>query len=69
MDVGFVDRTWDMEVLYGRVWEELEVRGWELRGEISDEYVVHMKVGLRDWVEGARGMGGFVGVSCVLADE
>lgn len=54
MDVGFVDRTWDVEVHYGRVLMELEPRGWELEGEISDEFVVHMKVGLRNWVEGAR---------------
>ena len=52
--MGFLDLTRDMEVHYGRVLRELERKGRELRGEISDEYVGNMEVGLRNWVEGAR---------------
>ncbi len=54
VDVGFVDSSRDMEVHYGRVLRELEDREWELKGEISDEYVGNMKVGLKNWVEGVR---------------
>ncbi len=54
VDVGFVDLSRDMEVHYGRVLRELEDREWELKGEISDEYVGNMKVGLKNWVEGVR---------------
>lgn len=54
VDLGFVDLTRDMEVHYGRVLKELEARGRELKGEISDEYVGNMKIGLGNWVEGAR---------------
>ncbi|CAD6586226.1 MAG: hypothetical protein ASARMPREDX12_002311 [Alectoria sarmentosa] len=54
VDMGFKDLTRDMEVHYGRVLTELEDRERELKGEISDEYVGNMKVGLRNWVEGAR---------------
>lgn len=54
LDTGFVDLTQHMEVQYGRVLRELEDRERELKGEISDEYVGNMKVGLKNWVEGAR---------------
>ncbi|KAF6228468.1 hypothetical protein HO133_008198 [Letharia lupina] len=54
VDVGFVDLTRDMEVHYGRVLREMESRERELKGDISDDYVGNMKVGLRNWVEGAR---------------
>lgn len=54
VDAGFADLTRDMEVHYGRVLTELEGRERELKGEISDEYVGNMKVGLRNWVESAR---------------
>ena len=53
-DVGFVDLTGDMEVHYGRVLKELKGREMELKGEVSDKYVGNMKVGLRNWVEGAN---------------
>lgn len=54
-DVGFVDLTLDMEVHYGRVLRELQSREGELTGDgVSEEYVGNMKVGLRNWVEGAR---------------
>ena len=54
MGVGFVGLNPDMEVHYRGVLRELEARKWELKGEISDEYVGSMMVGLRNWVEGAR---------------
>lgn len=54
VDMGFENLTRDMEVHYGRVWRELEDRERDLKGEILDEYVGNMKVGLKNWVEGAR---------------
>ena len=53
-DMGFLNLTQHMEVHYDRVLKELEDRERELKGEISDEYVGNMKVGLKKWVEGAR---------------
>ena len=54
VDVGFVDLTGDMEVHYSSVLRELEGRTSGLKGEISDEFVGNMKIGLRNWVEGTR---------------
>ncbi|MUL42367.1 methyltransferase domain-containing protein [Streptomonospora sp. PA3] len=39
---------------YGRVLAETERRESELKGKISDEYLEHMKTGLRNWVNGGR---------------
>ena len=51
--MGFVDLIGDMEVHHGRVLRELEGKERALKGAISDEYVGNVKIGLRDWVEGA----------------
>ncbi len=53
-DLGFEDHTDQLTRHYGRVLEELERRGDELRGKVSDEYIENMKQGLRHWVEGGK---------------
>src|SRR5690625_2545376 len=48
--VEFDDLSPQLPNHYGRVLAETEQRESELRGKISDEYLEHMKTGLRNWV-------------------
>ncbi|MFC4865631.1 methyltransferase domain-containing protein [Streptomonospora arabica] len=52
--VEFDDLTPQLPNHYGRVLAETESRESELSGKISDEYLEHMKTGLRNWVNGGR---------------
>ena len=53
-DLGFEDHTPQLPRHYGRVLEELEHREHELAGQVSQEYIDHMKEGLRNWVNGGN---------------
>ncbi|WP_456340055.1 glycine/sarcosine N-methyltransferase [Streptomonospora mangrovi] len=52
--VEFDDLHEQLPVHYGRVLAETERREAELGGQISSEYLEHMKTGLRNWVNGGR---------------
>ncbi|QBI55902.1 glycine/sarcosine N-methyltransferase [Streptomonospora litoralis] len=52
--VEFDDLSQQLPNHYGRVLAETERREPELSGEISQEYLEHMKTGLRNWVNGGR---------------
>ncbi|GAB3463416.1 hypothetical protein GCM10027570_50650 [Streptomonospora sediminis] len=52
--VGFEDLSEQLPNHYGRVLAETERREPELSGKISNEYLEHMKTGLRNWVNGGR---------------
>ncbi|MFD0774636.1 methyltransferase domain-containing protein [Streptomonospora algeriensis] len=52
--VEFEDLTPQLPNHYGRVLAETERRESELKGKISDEYLEHMKTGLRNWVNGGK---------------
>ena len=53
-DMGFEELTEQLVETYSRVLRELEGQEQELKGEISDEYVKSMKIGLGHWVDGGR---------------
>ncbi len=53
-ELEFEDNTPQLPRHYGRVHKELEARGHELDGIVSDEYVARMKKGLQHWVEGGN---------------
>jgi len=53
-DMGFEDHTEQLVASYSRVLEELEGQGERLKGEISDQYIVNMKVGLGHWINGGK---------------
>jgi sarcosine/dimethylglycine N-methyltransferase len=52
--MGFEELTEQLVETYSRVLRELEGQEQELKGEISDEYVKSMKIGLGHWVDGGR---------------
>ncbi|MBK5936404.1 MAG: methyltransferase domain-containing protein [Halorhodospira halophila] len=53
-ELEFEDNTPQLPRHYGRVHKELERRGHELDGIVSDDYVARMKKGLQHWVEGGN---------------
>ena len=53
-DMGFEDHTEQLVTSYSRVLEELEGQEERLKGEISDQYIVNMKVGLGHWINGGK---------------
>ncbi|ABM62441.1 sarcosine/dimethylglycine N-methyltransferase [Halorhodospira halophila] len=53
-ELEFDDNTPQLPRHYGRVHKELERRGHELDGIVSDDYVARMKKGLQHWVEGGN---------------
>ncbi|GAB3483944.1 hypothetical protein GCM10027440_26020 [Nocardiopsis coralliicola] len=52
--VEFEDRTGMIAAHYGRVLAVTEERESELKGRISEDYLTHMKTGLRNWVNGGN---------------
>lgn len=53
-EIGFEDHTHQLTRHYGRVLEETKRRESELVGEISQDYIDHMKRGLEHWVNGGE---------------
>lgn len=53
-EIGFEDHTPQLTRHYGRVLEETKRREPELVGDISQEYIDHMKRGLEHWVNGGK---------------
>ena len=53
-ETGFTDLTPQLVNHYARVLAETESREDELRGNVSDDYLQHMKRGLARWVEGGE---------------
>ena len=53
-DMGFEDHTQQLVTSYSRVLEELEGQEEPLKGEISDQYLKNMKVGLSHWINGGK---------------
>ncbi|GDY29744.1 glycine/sarcosine N-methyltransferase [Gandjariella thermophila] len=54
MTVEFEEHNQQLPTHYGRVLQETERREPELAGKVSDEYLAHMKKGLRNWVNGGN---------------
>jgi sarcosine/dimethylglycine N-methyltransferase len=52
--VEFRDETTQLAQHYQRVLEETERREGELDGQVSDEYLLRMKAGLRHWADGGK---------------
>ena len=53
-DMSFEDHTEQLVASYGKVLEELEGQEERLKGEISNQYIVNMKVGLGHWINGGK---------------
>lgn len=53
-EIGFEDHSQQLTRHYGRVLQETRKREPELVGDISQEYIDHMKRGLEHWVEGGK---------------
>ncbi len=51
-EIGFTDLTPQLVNHYSRVLAETEARDEELRGQVSEDYLRHMKRGLVRWVDG-----------------
>lgn len=54
MTPSFDDLTTHLTTHYGRVLQETERREAEFTGQISGDYLEHMKAGLRHWVRGGE---------------
>lgn len=53
-EVGFTDLTQQLVNHYSRVLAETEAHEADLQGQISPDYIEHMKKGLRHWVDGGN---------------
>lgn len=54
VEIGYIDYSEQLPRHYGRVLGETEAREGDLAGDISPDYIEHMKKGLRRWIDGGR---------------